>query len=706
VTGRRWVLAAVTAGAAVAIGLAVAGVLFSSAQGTAAIADDATVEVRAEQVLSAASVSRSLVSEALILDQTGTAGPVTTGDNVSNETAHSSLEDLRYRVAALTTMIPDAGTEIRDASIAMLDSGDDLLADLEQSPGAALPADTIDAFATGYAQLVDAVTAERDARAEHVAAVRQGAASIANSARFLVAFIVPCLAILGFVVVERRRRARLELGIELEQEQELRAARDEFLASVAHELRTPLTAVVGFAEILREGRTTLNTGERSELIEILADRAQDTGAIVENLLTLSRATLGILSVRSQPVDARDVIDELVLGWNRQDRAQVSVTGTATVMSDPDHLRQMLRCLLGNAIQHGGGCVEVRISQGIPTARIEIVDDGPGVPPEHQHDIFEPYRRASQTPGQPARIGLGLTVARTMAGDLTYRNRRGESIFELTLPSAGAGRLEAGETDTVIDLPVGSPSLANVLDAIRDGSFDVVFQPIVDLTRQDGTTPVIGYEALSRFPFGDPYQWFSVADDSGLRLKLELAAIAKAIEAFRHAPDDTFLTLNVSAETLGSSRLIETLDGAPSRRIILELTEDAIIRSYESTRETLATLSNKGFRVAVDDMGTGQTDLWHLIRLHPDVVKLDLSLIRDIDTDPDKQALVTGLTWLCKGLGAAVVAEGVESPGEDACVVRLGVHWGQGYLYGRPTVAGWERGAPLAVARRGERHPPV
>lgn len=681
--GRLGLIVTTGAVAAVAGGLAASAVLFSSARGTEAVAIDATVEVRAEEVLEAASVGRALLSETLLLGA-GADGSSTDATLSTAITAtRSSLEELDGRVAALTALLPAGDAAIRDPAAEMTRTGRALLSQVRQ--GGVRQAD-VSTFAAAFTALSGRVTAERNAREGHVAAVRQGAAAVADAARFLVAFVIPALAILAFLWVDHRRRRRVELEANLQREQELRAARDEFLAAVAHELRTPLTAVVGFAETLREGRRNLNTGERDELIEILADQAQDTAAIVEDLLVLARVTLGDLAIRAETVDVRSVVDQLVLGWSRHDRARLTVTGAATLSADPLRLRQILRSLLTNAVQYGGNRIEVRIFEGTPTARIEVADNGPAIPPTDRAHIFEAYRQASRNPGQPAHIGLGLTVARSlarkMAGDLVYRTHRDENIFELTLPTTGLDVAAPGGGDTIVDLPAGTPTPLQILDTIEQDTFSVVFQPIVDLT-PDGSPPAIGYEALSRFPDGSPPQWFAAAEAAGLRGRLELAAIRKAVASFQDAPEDAFLTLNVSVETLTSSRLIEALDGISPHRIILELTEDAVVRSYEAVRETLAVLANKGFRVAVDDMGTGQTDLWHLVRFRPDVVKLDISLIRGIDTEPDKQALVTGLTWLCKGLGAHVVAEGVERSEELDRIRRLGVHWAQGYLFGRP-----------------------
>lgn len=402
-------------------GLTLTGVLFSGAQGTTAVVVDATVEVRAEQVLGGAAVTRSLLSEVLLLDS------VPSGDRTGKTfveavaRARSSLRQLGTRTETLVAMLP-ANTPIAPAADHLAETGLLILSKAES--GDPIDHPDIKAFDDAYLTLTRMVTAERDARAASIAAVRDGAAAVANAARFLVAFIIPAGAVIAFLALHRRRQRQIALQTRLLQEQEARVARDEFLAAVSHELRTPLTAVVGFAETLRDGRRSLNTGERNELIELLAEQARDTATIVEDLLVLARVNTGSLAVHPESVEIREIIDSLVVGWNLHDRTRVVVGGAATLRVDPFRARQALRSLLANAIQHGGALVEVRITPGVPYTRIEVVDDGPGIPLEHRSGIFEPYRKASERPGQPVRIGMGLTVARRLArlmgGDLTYR----------------------------------------------------------------------------------------------------------------------------------------------------------------------------------------------------------------------------------------------------------------------------------------------
>jgi EAL domain-containing protein (putative c-di-GMP-specific phosphodiesterase class I) len=228
-----------------------------------------------------------------------------------------------------------------------------------------------------------------------------------------------------------------------------------------------------------------------------------------------------------------------------------------------------------------------------------------------------------------------------------------------------------------------PTAAEVAQMIETRAFNVVYQPIVDIQRQGGERTTVGYEALSRFAKGSPPSWFSAASRAGLRVGLELAAIRSAIEGFQTAPKGAYLALNSSVETLCSPFLFDSLDGIAPNRVVLELPEDTVIESYERTRVHIDRLVNRGYRLAMDDLARGRIDLWYLVRLRPSIIKIDLSMIRDIDVDPSKQSLVNGLKLLGEVLRAEVVAEGIEREGELEHLQQLGVHFGQGYLLGRP-----------------------
>ena len=222
-----------------------------------------------------------------------------------------------------------------------------------------------------------------------------------------------------------------------------------------------------------------------------------------------------------------------------------------------------------------------------------------------------------------------------------------------------------------------------LGAVLDGGrIRMVFQPICQLDCSD----VVGYESLARFdlePFRPPNVWFSEAEEVGLGVDMELVAVRLALEGLRSMPADSFLTVNVSPEAVMSERLATLLAPHDCARLVLEITEHAQVEDYERLLDILTTLRASGIRLAVDDAGAGFASLHHILLLQPDVIKLDISLVRDIDADPVKRALASSLVTFAREIGSTITAEGVETPDELRTLVDLGVPWGQGYHLGRP-----------------------
>lgn len=233
-----------------------------------------------------------------------------------------------------------------------------------------------------------------------------------------------------------------------------------------------------------------------------------------------------------------------------------------------------------------------------------------------------------------------------------------------------------------------------LDRMYDAGGPVpVYQPVLAL---DGLTQV-GVEALSRFPDGiNPAEWFAAAASVGAGTDLELRALDRAAAAL---PDVAgFLALNVSSATVGAPGFSRRLAELPLYRLVLELTEHEAIEDYQTLSEVLRPLRARGLRLAVDDAGAGFASMRHILVLMPDFIKLDISLVRDIDHDPARQALASALVAFAASTGAQIIAEGVETAAELACLRRLRVPHGQGYHLARPgpLVAAGAAAAPADV----------
>ena len=218
--------------------------------------------------------------------------------------------------------------------------------------------------------------------------------------------------------------------------------------------------------------------------------------------------------------------------------------------------------------------------------------------------------------------------------------------------------------------------------LAENLISMVFQPIVSLV--DGR--LVGAEALARFdsePRRPPDEWFADANAVGRGVELELHAVGKAVAQLGDLPPDVYLSVNCSALTGISPALEQLVADCPGHRIVLELTEHTRVGDYEALDQALARARAAGVRIAADDTGAGYSGLQHLLRLRPNVVKLDIGLTRDIDEDPARRALASALVTFAGEIGAVLVAEGVERIGELRSLRSLGIPAGQGYLLGRP-----------------------
>ncbi len=302
------------------------------------------------------------------------------------------------------------------------------------------------------------------------------------------------------------------------------------------------------------------------------------------------------------------------------------------------------------------------------------------------------------------------------GGYLVKGGSSEEIVEaLKRAAAGQGSLSSEVTRDIIQALSGQlrvssrasetrrVSKARIRHAVQDKTaFAMVFQPIVAL--RGGT--VVGAEALARFtgpPRRAPNIWFAEAARVGLGVQLELAATQKALEAAHELPRSVYLTINVSPTTLAEPRLRELVAEEGGERLVAEITEHALVQDYDRVSGDLAKLRALGMRIAVDDAGAGFASLRHILNLSPELIKLDLTLIRDIDRDRSKQALAAGLISFAQKSGATVIAEGIERAPEVNTLVQLGVDYGQGYFLGRPAPLPLSRvatGRSLALSSRG------
>jgi PAS domain S-box-containing protein len=232
---------------------------------------------------------------------------------------------------------------------------------------------------------------------------------------------------------------------------------------------------------------------------------------------------------------------------------------------------------------------------------------------------------------------------------------------------------------LIDLTETGSVRHRMVKTIGEGLFHPVFQPIVDLESRE----VVGYEALTRFDSGQsPDRCFADAWTVEMGPALELATLGAAVAAARQLPAGRWLSLNISPRLLADTERLNAVLWPSDRPIVLEITEHEIIEDYTAIQAAIRALGHN-VRLAVDDAGAGIANFGHIIELRPNLVKLDISLVRDVNTDLGRQAMVVGMRHFAAEAGCRLLAEGIETAAEADTLLALGVDLGQGFLFGHP-----------------------
>lgn len=216
----------------------------------------------------------------------------------------------------------------------------------------------------------------------------------------------------------------------------------------------------------------------------------------------------------------------------------------------------------------------------------------------------------------------------------------------------------------------------------------VYQPVIDLK----AASVLGYEALSRV-VGEHFQsvdaLFRAAQSSNTLWRLERLCREQALSGAQ-IPSDALLFMNVEPETIfdphfRSDRTMQLLEkaGLSPERVVLEVTEHSEVNDFTAFRQTLSYFRSRGFRLAIDDMGSAYAGLQSVAEIQPEFLKVDISLVRNVDSQPLKRELIATMERFSKSVGIELIAEGIERPEELSTLLEIGVPYGQGFLFARP-----------------------
>jgi EAL domain-containing protein (putative c-di-GMP-specific phosphodiesterase class I) len=252
-------------------------------------------------------------------------------------------------------------------------------------------------------------------------------------------------------------------------------------------------------------------------------------------------------------------------------------------------------------------------------------------------------------------------------------------------------LERGRADAALNARISERERTRAFEKILLGEdVTLLYEPIVNVT----TREIIGYEALVRGPWDSdlhtPGELFRMAERTGLVYELDCLCRRQALRGARGLEPGKLLFLNclptaIHDPAFRGDVLRSTLEQLRLRPcdVVFEISERESISNFAIFREARDYYAELGFKVALDDTGVAYGSLEAVLELSPDFIKLDLSLVRGIDTDPPRQELMRALNSVAGSIQASIIAEGIETSEELATVNDLGIAYGQGFLFGRP-----------------------
>jgi diguanylate cyclase (GGDEF)-like protein len=238
-------------------------------------------------------------------------------------------------------------------------------------------------------------------------------------------------------------------------------------------------------------------------------------------------------------------------------------------------------------------------------------------------------------------------------------------------------------------------------AIAAGQIVPFYQPIVDLHNSE----TVGFEVLARWEHPTrglilPKVFIPIAEDTGLIGKMTDSLLEQAVQDAKHWPEDIAVSLNFSGRQISDSKLAPRILGIltkasfPPDRLMIEVTESAVVQRLEDAKSTLQELRNVGVRIALDDFGTGYSGLYHLRELELDTIKIDRTFVGQMLEKPQEARIVKAIVSLGHALGLKTTAEGIQSQDTVGRLLKLGCDTGQGYLFGEP-----QRASVVAEALR-------
>ena len=411
-------------------------IVFADSDQAERVAADSQLLAASERSLTSADLIRANVGIGIVLASAESAGLETTDRWPAALTlAQAAQEQLLEQLAALTDpSLAAQGERIGhhlSAIELLLIWGDVDLAD-EVARSDLVPS-------------LDGITAAllsvREVVGSRIEAERSSAGNLARATSITIAVLGPLLAVIAYRAISQRRQTERDLEEALASERHLVIAKDQIIANISHELRTPLTSIYGFASLLLEDLSELPVDERSRAnrvnAQIILSESADLSRMVDDLLISVRAEeLGVLT-KSESLSAASETARVLRPFAQEGTNLTQSIEDAPIWVDGLQFRQIVRNLVANARRHGGSRIAVIGRAGRGSYQLTVVDDGPGVSESLRSRMFERFVHRGSEPLIAGSLGLGLSIARSLAelmgGDLRYERSEGLTRFVLTVP---------------------------------------------------------------------------------------------------------------------------------------------------------------------------------------------------------------------------------------------------------------------------------
>ena len=411
-------------------------IVFADSDQAERVAADSQLLAASERSLTSADLIRANVGIGIVLASAESAGLATTDRwpaalNLAQAARVQLLEQLTDLTDPSLTIQGELIGHHLSAIELLLSSGDVDLAD-EIARSDLVPS-------------LDGITAAllsvREVVGSRIEAERSSAGNLARATSITIAVLGPLLAVIAYRAISQRRQTERDLEEALASERHLVIAKDQIIANISHELRTPLTSIYGFASLLFEGLSDLPVDERSRAnrvnAQIILSESADLSRMVDDLLISVRAEeLGVMT-KSETLSAASETARVLRPFTQEGTDLTQSIEDAPIWVDGLQFRQIVRNLVANARRHGGSRIAVIGRAGRSSYQLTVVDDGPGVSESLRARMFERFVHRGSEPLIAGSLGLGLSIARSLAelmgGDLHYERSDGLTRFVLTVP---------------------------------------------------------------------------------------------------------------------------------------------------------------------------------------------------------------------------------------------------------------------------------